>query len=133
MADLGAQLVIVDEPGHWSESLVADGIAASWLAAPIGGDADRDAQAVLGALAAAGVRPDGVLTFWENSVGVSARVAAALGLPGNPPEAVDAARSKVRTRETVGRARAADSARAACALARRAVRRGRRTSGSRPW
>jgi biotin carboxylase len=30
---------------------------------------------------------------------VAARVAAALGLPGNPPEAVDAARSKVRTRE----------------------------------
>ena len=30
---------------------------------------------------------------------MAARVAAALGLPGNPPEAVDAARSKIRTRE----------------------------------
>ena len=30
---------------------------------------------------------------------VAARVAAALGLPGNPVEAVDAARSKLRTRE----------------------------------
>ena len=99
MADLGARLVIVDEPGHWSESLVADGVAAAWLAAPVVGDSDQDAQAVLDALAAAGVRPDGVLTFWEDSVCVVARVAAALGLPGNPPEAVDAARSKVRTRE----------------------------------
>ena len=54
---------------------------------------------MLDALAAAGVRPDGVLTFWENSIDVCARVAAALGLPGNPVEAVDAARSKVRTRE----------------------------------
>ena len=99
MAALGARLVIVDEPGHWSQSLVDEGIAASWLAAPIVGDPDRDAQAVLDALAAAGVRPDGVLTFWENVIDVCARVAASLGLPGNPVEAVDAARSKVRTRE----------------------------------
>jgi carnosine synthase len=99
MAALDARLVIVDEPGHWSQSLVDEGIAAAWLAAPIVGDADRDAQAVLDALAAAGATPDGVLTFWENSIDVCARVAAALGLPGNPVEAVDAARSKVRTRE----------------------------------
>ena len=31
MAELGARLVIVDEPGHWSESLVSDGVAAAWL------------------------------------------------------------------------------------------------------
>jgi biotin carboxylase len=99
MAELGASLVVVDEPGHWSESLVADGVATTWLPAPVDGDPDRDAEAVLAALAHADVRPDGVLTFWEDSVGVAARVAAALGLPGNPPEAVDAARSKVRTRE----------------------------------
>ena len=103
MAELGANLVVVDEPGHWSESLVSDGVAKTWLSAPVDGDPDRDAEAVLAALAQAGVRPDGVLTFWEDSVGVAARVAAALGLPGNPPEAVDAARSKVRTRELAAR------------------------------
>jgi carnosine synthase len=99
MSELGARLVIVDEPGHWSRSLVDDGVAAAWLGAPVVGDAEQDAQAVLAALASAGVRPNGVLTFWEDSVCVVARVAAALGLPGNPPEAVDAARSKIRTRE----------------------------------
>ena len=99
LAELGARLVLVDEPGHWSESLVAEGVAEAWLAAPVVGDADQDAQAVLDALAAHGVRPDGVLTFWEDSVCVASRVAAALGLPGNPSEAVDAARSKLRTRE----------------------------------
>jgi biotin carboxylase len=99
MAELGARLVIVDEPGHWSESLVADGVAATWLAAPVEGDPDRDAKAVLAALDQAGVRPTGVLTFWEDSICAAARVAAALELPGNPPEAVDAARSKMRTRE----------------------------------
>jgi len=99
MAELGARLVVVDEPGHWSESLVAEGVAHAWLAAPVVGDADVDAAAVLGALEGADIRPDGVLTFWEDSVCVVARVAAVLGLPGNPPAAVDAARSKVRTRE----------------------------------
>ena len=84
MAELGARLVIVDEPGHWSESLVAEGVAQAWLAAPVVGDADHDAEAVLDALDGAGVRPDGVLTFWEDSVCVAARVAAALGLPGQP-------------------------------------------------
>jgi biotin carboxylase len=103
MAELGAALVIVDEPGHWSESLIADRVAASWLPAPVDGDPDHDADAVLAALARAGIRPDGVLTFWEDSVTVVARVAAALGLPGNPPDAVDAARSKVRTRDLAAR------------------------------
>jgi biotin carboxylase len=103
MAELGASLVVVDEPGHWSRSLVADGIATTWLPAPVDGDPDHDAEAVLAALAEVEGRPDGVLTLWEDSVGVAARVAAALGLPGNRPEAVDAARSKVRTRELAAR------------------------------
>ena len=103
LAGLGARLVIVDEPGHWSASLAAEIAGTQWVAVPISGDPDNDAEAILGALKHSGVRPDGVLTFWENSVCEVARVAAALGLPGNPPEAVDAARSKVRTRELSAR------------------------------
>lgn len=99
LAQLGAQLVIVDEPGHWSRSLVDDGVAVDWVPSVITGDADVDAQSILAAMEQAQVRPDGVLTFFENSVRETARVAVALGLPGNPPEAVDAARSKLRTRE----------------------------------
>ena len=40
-----------------------------------------------------------MLSFWEDSVGVAPGWRRRSGLPGNPPEAVDAARSKVRTRE----------------------------------
>ena len=104
IAELGARIAVVDETGHWSQRLVADGLAAHWVAAPIAGDADADAAAVVDALAAEGIRPDAVLTFWETSVPVAARVAAALGLPGNPVAAVDAARSKLRTREESARA-----------------------------
>jgi biotin carboxylase len=104
IAELGARIAVVDETGHWSQRLVADGLAAHWIAAPIVGDADADAAAVVDALAAEGIRPDAVLTFWETSVPVAARAAAALGLPGNPVAAVDAARSKLRTREESARA-----------------------------
>jgi biotin carboxylase/predicted MFS family arabinose efflux permease len=103
MAHLGARIVIVDERDHWSEELVDEGVAARWLAVPVTGDADVDARAVLDVLRGADEQPDGVLTFWEDSVTVAARVAAALGLPGNPIEAVDAARSKLRTRELSAR------------------------------
>ena len=100
MAELGVSPIVVDEPGHWSESLVADGLATAWLPAPVIGDADHDAAAIVDALDRSAIRPDGVFTIWENSVCVAARVAEALGLPGNPPESVDAARSKIRMRET---------------------------------
>jgi hypothetical protein len=99
MAELGPRIVLLDEPGHWSGSLVEEGLAQKWLPIAVTGDPDTDAAAVLEALSGAGVQPDGVLTILEDSTGVVARVALALGLPGNPPEGVDAARSKVRTRE----------------------------------
>src|SRR4029450_3311852 len=98
LAELGARRVMVDEPDHWSEQLVTDGVASHWIAVPITGDPDVDAAAVLAALSAEAIRPEGVLTFWELRVPVVARVATSLGLPGNPIEAVDTARSKLRTR-----------------------------------
>jgi biotin carboxylase len=104
MAELGARLVIVEEAGHWSEGLVDEGVASQWITVPVTGDPDEDVVAVLDALSAEGVRPDGILTFWELSVPVVARAAATLGLPGNPPEAVDAARSKLRMRQASERA-----------------------------
>jgi biotin carboxylase len=103
LASLGVSLVVVDEPGHWSESLVSDGLAGVWLPAPVTGDPDRDAPTVLDVLRRNHVDVDGVLTYWEDSVCVASRVAAALGLPGNPPDAVDAARSKIRMREVSAR------------------------------
>jgi biotin carboxylase len=99
IAQLGVRIVIVDEPGHWSQALVDDGIAARWLAAPVTGDPEIDAGAVLAAVSDAEQQPDGVVTFWEHSICVAARVAAELDLPGNPPGSVDAARSKIRMRE----------------------------------
>jgi biotin carboxylase len=104
MVQLGIRVVVVDEAGHWSERLVDEGVAAGWIAAPITGDSEADAAGVVEALTAEGVRPDAVLTFWETRVPVATRAAAALGLPCNPVDAVDVARSKLRTREASERA-----------------------------
>ena len=102
LSALGARLVIVDEPGHWSRSLLDEIPGTAWVASPITGDPDKDAVAILDALSQADVRADGVLTFYEDNVSQAARVAAALGLPCNPADAVDNVRSKLRTRELSG-------------------------------
>ena len=57
LAELGVRSVLVDEPGHWSESLGSEGLVDAWLPAPIVGDADRDAATVLDALDRAAIRP----------------------------------------------------------------------------
>ena len=74
-AELGVRTAVVDEPGHWSESLVRDGLAAAWAPAPVTGDPNRDAEAVLEALARAGHEVD-------------AEVSAELGLPTPPARRV---------------------------------------------
>jgi len=78
MVELDARLVIVEEVGHWSAQLVADGVASDWLAVTVSGNADADATAVLDALSGAAHDPDAVLTFWELSVPVVARTAGPL-------------------------------------------------------
>jgi hypothetical protein len=64
----------------------------------------REAAMPLGGL-------DGVTTFCEMAVPLVARLAEALGLPGNSPDAVDAARDKVgacgHVARSVGLARSA--------------------------
>ena len=57
----------------------------------------RTASAGLGGL-------DGVTTFCEMAVPLVSRLAEALGLPGNTPEAVDAGRDKYATRECLAKA-----------------------------
>ena len=84
MAELGARLVIVDEPGHWSESLVSDGVAAAWLPRRSSATPTRTPARSSTPSRSSAIRPHGVLTFWEDSVCVAARVAAALGLAGQP-------------------------------------------------
>ncbi|HEX4519665.1 MAG TPA: ATP-grasp domain-containing protein [Gaiellaceae bacterium] len=92
----GVELVLVGDPSGWAQTLVDEGIAVEFVDADPGGEPEAGARAVLAALGEA-ARLDGVITFWEDAVPAMARVAEALGLPGFPPAAADAARSKLRT------------------------------------
>ncbi len=98
-AALGVDLVLVGDRSSWARELVDNGAAVRFLEADTSGDPDAAARAVLAALGDEAQRLDGVLTFWEDAVPATARVAAALGLPGLPPAAADGARSKLRTLE----------------------------------
>ena len=57
---------------------------------------DPDSCAAIVAASEAGIRPD-ASRHSGRSASLLRRVAVLLGLPGNPPDAIDAARSKVRT------------------------------------
>jgi carnosine synthase len=101
--DLGVELVLVDATGTWSEPLVGEGIARRFVGVDVNGDADAAAGRALAALGREHAL-DGAMTFFEDAGPIAARVAAALGLPGAPPAAADAARSKQRTLEASRRA-----------------------------
>ena len=59
-----------------------------------------EARTVDAIVDAARLRPiDGILVVGDRPTVIAARVAQALGLPGNPPEAAAIARHKLRTRE----------------------------------
>lgn len=96
----GVELVLIGDREGWARKLVEQGVAARLIDADASGDPDDGARAVLDALGDEAERLDGVVTFWEDALPATARVAAALGLPGQPPAAADAARSKLRTLET---------------------------------
>jgi biotin carboxylase len=94
---LDVELVLVGYPGSWASRLVDEGVAARFLDGDASGDPESGASAALAALDPEAERLDGVVTFWEDAVPATARVAAALGLPGMPIAAADGARCKLRT------------------------------------
>ena len=98
--ELGVRSVILDGPDSWAQTLAADGTIEAFVPLDFE-DTDTVFDRALAALQAvrAGVGDlDGVCTFCEMAVPLVARLAEALGLPGNPPAAVDAARDKSATR-----------------------------------
>jgi carnosine synthase len=95
----GVELVLVGDPESWAPTLLEEGIAAQFIAADPSGEPGNGARAVLDALGDEAERLDGVVSFWEDALPATARIAAALGLPGHSPAAADAARSKLRTLE----------------------------------
>ncbi len=94
---LGVELVLVGDGESWARAFVDEGVAARFVDADSSGDPELAARAVLDALGDEAQKLDGVVTYWEDAVSATARLAASLGLPGMPVAAADGARSKLRT------------------------------------
>jgi len=98
---LGVRIVLVEsDPGH-----PAIPLCDRWLNLDIE-DHTRDdahADAIVAAVAAAGLTVDGALTFWEDDAPLAARVCARLGLAGHPVDAADRAKSKFLTHQALCR------------------------------
>jgi carnosine synthase len=99
-AALGVRSVVLDAPDSWVQLLEKEGVIAKFM--PIDfSDAEAVFDKCLAAIksvAGSVGEVDGVLTFCELAVPLASRLAERLGLPHNPPAAVDAARDKHATR-----------------------------------
>jgi len=107
--DLGVKSVVIDQPGHWAEKLVDEGVIAKFIPVDLAQDTEVVFQQSLDAIRGLASDPDtldadGVATFWELGVPIVARLCEALGLPGHAPVAVDKARDKRWTREEMKKA-----------------------------
>lgn len=96
--NLGVKMTILDGPESWTKQLVEDGVIESYIELDFT-DYGTLFERAMDAILDTGISFDGVCTFYEDAVAIMARIAEALGLPGNPVEACDRARNKRITRE----------------------------------
>lgn len=99
---LGVKSVVLDGPGSWASSMVEDNTIAGYYPVVFESDPEATLRNMCRAIASIavdiGAAPDGVCTFFEIAVPIATQLAASLGLPSNPIEAVAAARDKHATR-----------------------------------
>jgi len=103
--DLGVKSFVIDNPGSWSSELEGQGVITRFI--PVVMEAETVVEQIVAAitgLAGEGYLPSGVMTFWETSVPLAARVAEALGIKGNTSNAIDAAKNKFETRRLMAEA-----------------------------
>jgi carnosine synthase len=96
--ELGIISIIVDECSSWAKDLRTDGIIDFFIGVDMTTVLDTIVEDCVKQIRGFGLHPDGVCTFVELSVCLSAKLAAALGCPGPDIESVFAARDKSRTR-----------------------------------
>ncbi|KAF4677795.1 Carnosine synthase 1 [Perkinsus chesapeaki] len=100
-AELGVNVIIVDEPNSWVGDLLQAGLIKQYIPLDINThDHDqlhREAVIALTELK----RIDAICTIWETSVLPTARLCEEFGLPGPTVAAVQLARDKKKTRDTI--------------------------------
>jgi biotin carboxylase len=96
--ELGAKLVVMDGPGHWTQAATAESLFEQYIEVdlyPSNTLADRAYQAIR----KANLHFDGVATFEEFAGPLTSLLARGLGLPGHPFLSLAYCRDKTLTRE----------------------------------
>ena len=99
--DLGVVITIVDSPQSWAKSLVDEGVIDTFVGVDFGQAVDQVVADILSALRERGIELDGVCTFAELSLPITAKLAACLELPGSDPDVVALTRDKHKVRKVV--------------------------------
>lgn len=104
--ELGIRIVLIDSPTSWCQTLVEEKKAVKFIPVDMSQASSEVVKSCLTALEACENDPlvgkvDGLATFAELSVPLTARLAELLGLPGPQPDATDKARDKAATRRAM--------------------------------
>jgi carnosine synthase len=96
--ELGVKIILIDKPTTWAKDLVSELI-------PTDNTKPDEALALARKKLQASIRKngkiDGITTFWEDDVELTADVARELGLPYHTKDAASTARSKFQTQEVL--------------------------------
>jgi carnosine synthase len=103
-ARCGIRSVLIDSYDSWAKILLKERVIDHFIGVDMTAPPDALFQEALWRIRETGIKPDGVCTFVELSVSVSARLARALGCPGPDISSVTAARDKFKTREAMVKA-----------------------------
>jgi carnosine synthase len=98
---LGIISTIIDSPQSWAKSLVDEGVIDTFIGVDFGQPTEQVVADILIQIRLLQIELDGVCTFAELSLPISAKLAACLELPGNDPEVVSLTRDKHRVRKIV--------------------------------
>lgn len=100
--ELGVRCWVVDGPGSWVKDMEGD-VVEKFIPVDFSDNTtlfERSLKAIKDTMSKHG-DPDGICTFCEMAVPITTRLAEALGLPANSPQAVDLARDKNATRQVM--------------------------------
>ena len=96
--ELGVKVVMLDGPGHWTQTAVQEGLFEQFIEVDLH-PSDTLADRAYAAIQASGLQFDGIGTFWDLAGPLTALLAEALRLPGHPLLSVGFSRNKIFTRE----------------------------------
>jgi biotin carboxylase len=98
---LGVQTTIIDSPDSWARALVELGIITHFIGVDFGQPSAMVIADILEAMRSQNIELDGICTFAELSLPITAKLARALQLPGQDPDVVSLTRDKHKVRKVV--------------------------------